>query len=201
MPEIALALYLVFLAVAFGWRSWRHYQRAGDLGFRGFAKRASAAERIVELGFVLVLVAFALLPIGSWLGMIPPIEWLDRPVPHAVGLVLAAAGIGITVLAQIQMGESWRIGVDGSEVTPLVRHGLFRHVRNPVFTGMLCAALGFVLLAPNQLVVATWLLMAGLIELQVRVVEEPHLLRTHGQAYEDWAREVGRFVPGVGRLP
>jgi protein-S-isoprenylcysteine O-methyltransferase Ste14 len=43
--------------------------------------------------------------------------------------------------------------------------------------------------------------MAGLIELQVRVVEEPHLLRTHGQAYEDWAREVGRFVPGVGRLP
>ena len=43
------------------------------------------------------------------------------------------------------------------------------------------------------------LLIAGL-EIQVRLVEEPHLIRTHGEAYLAWARGVGRFVPGLGRL-
>jgi protein-S-isoprenylcysteine O-methyltransferase Ste14 len=201
VPELALALYLVFLAVAFGWRSWLQWRRTGDLGFRGFSRRASAVERAAEVGFAVVIVAFGLLPIGSLLGMVPPIAWLDRPAPHALGAGLVVAGTALTVWAQIHMGESWRIGVDDSEVTPLVRHGLFAHVRNPIFTGMLCAGLGLVLLVPSQLAVATWLLMAATIELQVRVVEEPYLLRTHGQAYEDWAREVGRFLPGVGRMP
>ena len=201
MPELALALYLVFLAIAFGWRSWLQWRRTGDLGFRGLSRSASAVERVAELGFAVVIVAFGVLPIGSLLGLVPPITWLDRPVAHALGALLVAAGTAITVLAQLHMGESWRIGVDSTEVTALVRSGLFTRVRNPIYTGMLCAALGFVLLTPSQLAVATWLLMAAAIELQVRVVEEPYLLRTHGQAYEDWARAVGRFVPGVGRMP
>lgn len=39
------------------------------------------------------------------------------------------------------------------------------------------------------------------IELQVRVVEEPYLSATHGQAYGDYAARVGRFIPGVGVNP
>ena len=37
-------------------------------------------------------------------------------------------------------------------------------------------------------------------QVQVRLVEEPHLLRTHGEPYRAWASRVGRFVPRVGRL-
>jgi protein-S-isoprenylcysteine O-methyltransferase Ste14 len=38
------------------------------------------------------------------------------------------------------------------------------------------------------------------IQVQVRAVEEPYLLRVHGPAYADYAARVGRFLPGVGRL-
>jgi protein-S-isoprenylcysteine O-methyltransferase Ste14 len=38
------------------------------------------------------------------------------------------------------------------------------------------------------------------LEIQVRLVEEPHLLRAHGSAYGEYASRVGRFVPGLGRL-
>lgn len=38
------------------------------------------------------------------------------------------------------------------------------------------------------------------IEIQVRAVEEPYLKRTHGASYVSYAENVGRFVPGVGRL-
>jgi protein-S-isoprenylcysteine O-methyltransferase Ste14 len=36
------------------------------------------------------------------------------------------------------------------------------------------------------------------IELQVRFVEEPYLVRTHGESYRAYCRRVGRFVPGLG---
>ena len=38
------------------------------------------------------------------------------------------------------------------------------------------------------------------LEIQVRLVEEPYLLRQHGDAYRNYAARVGRFVPGLGRL-
>lgn len=37
------------------------------------------------------------------------------------------------------------------------------------------------------------------LELQVRFVEEPYLLRTHA-TYASYASRVGRFLPGLGRL-
>jgi protein-S-isoprenylcysteine O-methyltransferase Ste14 len=44
-----------------------------------------------------------------------------------------------------------------------------------------------------------FILLIATIEAQVRAVEEPYLLTTHGDAYRDYSASVGRFVPGVGR--
>jgi protein-S-isoprenylcysteine O-methyltransferase Ste14 len=200
VPEAALALYLLFLALAFGWRSWRQWRHTGDLGFRGFSGSAGPLERATGASFAIALVAIALLPLGRMHGIIESIPALDRPAAHRVGLLLACLGIGITVLAQVQMGRSWRIGVDASEVTDLVQHGLFGLVRNPIFSGMLFATLGLALLVPSAFSAATWLLLAATIELQVRCVEEPYLAATHGKRYRDYAARVGRFLPGLGRL-
>ncbi|WP_134119646.1 hypothetical protein [Kribbella kalugense] len=38
------------------------------------------------------------------------------------------------------------------------------------------------------------------IELQVRIIEEPHLIKLHGATYLDYSTRVGRFLPGIGRL-
>jgi protein-S-isoprenylcysteine O-methyltransferase Ste14 len=47
---------------------------------------------------------------------------------------------------------------------------------------------------------AALLLAVVAIEMQVRVVEEPYLRRTHGDAYTAYAARGGRFLPGIGRL-
>jgi protein-S-isoprenylcysteine O-methyltransferase Ste14 len=65
---------------------------------------------------------------------------------------------------------------------------------------MIPTVVGLVLLVPSVIAIAALgALLAGL-ELQVRVVEEPHLLRVHGDSYRDYAARVGRFVPGIGLL-
>ena len=105
-----------------------------------------------------------------------------------------------TLGAQFAMGESWRIGVDESEQTEMVTTGPFSIVRNPIFTAMVPTALGLALLVPNVVAIVGFVALVVALEIQVRLVEEPYLLRTHGDAYAQYARRVGRFVPLLGRL-
>jgi protein-S-isoprenylcysteine O-methyltransferase Ste14 len=73
-------------------------------------------------------------------------------------------------------------------------------VRNPIFSGLLFSGAGIAALLPNLTAIASFVALVVAIELQVRAVEEPYLLRTHGDAYRAYAGAVGRFVPGIGRL-
>ena len=72
--------------------------------------------------------------------------------------------------------------------------------RNPIYTFMVIAWLGFALLVPTWLSLASIPVGVVAFEVQVRLVEEPHLLRAHREAYREWASRVGRFVPGLGRI-
>jgi protein-S-isoprenylcysteine O-methyltransferase Ste14 len=65
---------------------------------------------------------------------------------------------------------------------------------------MIPAFVGIALLAPNPLTIAGALGVIAALELQTRRVEEPYLLRTHGERYAAYAARVGRFLPGIGRL-
>jgi protein-S-isoprenylcysteine O-methyltransferase Ste14 len=44
------------------------------------------------------------------------------------------------------------------------------------------------------------LALVAALGMQVRYVEEPYLMRTHGRRYLAYASRVGRFVPGLGKL-
>lgn len=198
MSAVALALYVAFVAVAFGWRSWIQYRRTGDAGFRVFSRSAPPFERIAGALFVVGAAGGFLAALADVLGWLPANP--ATAVGRRLGLALMVGGFALTVAAQLEMGDSWRIGVDPGERTGLVESGLFTRVRNPIFSGTLLAALGLMLAVPGFLSFAGFFVLAVAIEMQVRGTEEPYLLRTHGESYRAYARRVGRFVPGVGCL-
>ena len=117
-----------------------------------------------------------------------------------LGVVLVVVGIVLTLSAQVTMGASWRGDVDPDARTELVTTGPFAVVRNPIFTGTAMTAIGLALMVPNVFAVAMLVAFATAWEIQVRLVEEPYLLRVHGDAYRRYAARTGRFVPWVGRL-
>ena len=200
MTTLALVLYGVYLLLAFGLRTVIQLRRTGSTGFRGVGGRPGSAEWLAGVGFVVALVLGVAAPVLALADVVEPIDAIDTAGADTAGLVLAIAGIGATLVAQFAMGSSWRIGVDHDERTELVTTGPFALVRNPIFSAMIPTALGLVLLVPSWVAI---LGLAGLVvalELQVRVVEEPYLLRTHGRTYGEYAARVGRFVPGLGRL-
>jgi len=121
----------------------------------------------------------------------------DKPVAlvAAASVVVFAGGLVVVISAQTSMGASWRVGVDPNERTALVTGGLFRTVRNPIFTGM---ALCLAAIASSSMswiaATAVAVFIAGA-EVQVRLVEEPHLQRVHGPSFSAYMRHTGRFVP------
>ncbi|MFV0496296.1 methyltransferase family protein [Mycobacterium sp.] len=199
MPIAALVLYLIFVGLGFGWRSWVQYRRTGSTGFKGISGRPGSVEWWAGAGFVVAILAGPAAPLLQLLDVLRPATFLRGPGFQATGVVLAVAGIGATVYAQYDMGESWRIGVDPDETTALVRRGVFGLVRNPIFSAMLMFAVGATLMTPNPLALVTLAMLAATIELQVRFVEEPYLRTAHGRAYRDYCEAVGRFVPRIGR--
>jgi protein-S-isoprenylcysteine O-methyltransferase Ste14 len=200
VPAVAVTLFAVFALLGFGWRSWLQYRRTGSTGFRGISGRVGSAEWFAGAGFVVAMAAAFFAPVLQWAGVVSPLRFLEGPWIQLTGIALAVVGIAATVYAQIDMGASWRIGVDPSETTTLVRHGVFGMVRNPIFTAMLVFGLGIALVTPNAVALVGFALLVATIEVQVRVVEEPYLATKHGETYRDYAANVGRFVPAVGRL-
>ncbi|WP_045825004.1 methyltransferase family protein [Williamsia herbipolensis] len=199
MVVLAFVLYLVFGVLGFGWRSWQQHRRTGSSGFRGISGAPGSPEWLAGAGFVVALAAGVAAPVGQLLGWLTPLQVLDTTAIHVLGAVLAVTGIAATMYAQRDMGESWRVGVDATETTTLVRGGVFALVRNPIFTAMVLFAIGIAGMIPNPVALLAVALLLACIQVQVRVVEEPYLARCHGTPYREYTRTVGRFVPGLGR--
>lgn len=200
MPELALALLVLYLGLAFGLRTVIQIRRTGSSGFVGLRGAVGSPEWIGGVGFALAIMLGILGPVLAVAGVLGPVEVLDGRVGHAAGAVMTVFGIASTLLAQLAMGDSWRIGVDESERTELVTEGPFAIVRNPIFAAMLPTSLGLVLLVPNVVAIAGLVMLATALQVQTRIVEEPYLLATHGDAYARYAAGVGRFLPGLGFL-
>lgn len=200
MAVAALAVYGVWAALAFGLRTWVSWRTTGDTGLRMSGGRLGTLEWWARVLFVVALAVGLVAPVLDLVGAIERVPALDTDPVRVLGTVIAAAGVVGTLATQLAMGDSWRIGVDPDERTTLVTGGVFAVVRNPIFTAMAATAVGLALMVPNLVALAGLLVLALALELQVRGVEEPYLMGTHGEVYVRYAAGVGRFVPGVGRL-
>lgn len=111
--------------------------------------------------------------------------------------LLALTGAAVVIVAQVQMGRAWRVGVREGDAPLFVSHGLFRYSRNPIFVGMMLVGLS------AAIVSGTWWSWTALVifiascVVQVRI-EEAHLEASFGDAYRAFRRRVPRWL-GLAR--
>jgi protein-S-isoprenylcysteine O-methyltransferase Ste14 len=200
VDALALGAYAVYMALAFGLRTAIQLRRTGGSGFEGVSGRPGSAEWWAGVLFVVAIAVGIAAPVLALVDVVEPIGALDNGVVHVAGIALFGVGLAGTLAAQVAMGDSWRIGVDEQATTELVTSGPFAFVRNPIFAAMLPASAGLALMVPSVVAFGGLAALIVALELQVRVVEEPYLLRVHGDRYARYAARVGRFAPGVGRI-
>ncbi len=194
MPVLSLIL-LGVLAVSAGIQLVIQARRVGSSRVR-----IEGPAQIV--GTLLVTAAFAGVALGAILdltGALSPLDALDGAASRIAGIVLWILGAALARTAQLDMGPSWRIGVDDSEHPDLVTSGPFRLIRNPIYTGLFAMFAGWGLLDPTVVSMTGLPLAIAGFEVIVRALEEPYLLRLGGEPYLRYAERTGRFVPAIGR--
>src|SRR5437016_5168001 len=145
MALFALALCSVGVLLSFGLRPLLQQRRTGDSGLRGSPGAAGSWARRFLFGALL-------------LGILAPIAELTDLVPllsldglRWAGAAAAVVGIVARTAAQLDMGTSWRAGVDSAERTELVTTGLFRQTRNPIYAFAALFYGGLAMMVPNLL--------------------------------------------------
>ncbi len=121
------------------------------------------------------------------------IDFLDIGLLKFIGLKLMTLAMIWTIVAQNQMKNSWRIGIDNDMKTELVTSGLFSISRNPVFLGMIVSLVGLFFVTPNGVSLLFLILGYVLIQVQIRL-EEEFLYRQHGEKYLDYLIKVRRLI-------
>lgn len=194
MMRALLAGYTVFFAVAMVLPTVRVWKMTGHNPL--VLANDDSVEGIVGRMFKLLIAALAVYLVCGAVGLTEGIGRIVLPRPDlasAIGWTLIAVSIAWVVLAQFQMGRSWRVGIDHAVPTELVAKGLFRISRNPIFLGMIVQLIGLTLVQTDAVTLSILLAAFVLISVQIRI-EEAHLTELHGQVYADYRARVRRWL-------
>ncbi|MCL4692915.1 MAG: isoprenylcysteine carboxylmethyltransferase family protein [Candidatus Hydrogenedentes bacterium] len=152
---------------------------------------------------------FALLVPGTVAGLIP--YWIAssfaRKVPawyvpwSSVGWIPIL--LGLIVLTWCAMDFARKGQGTPAPIDPpkyLVVRGLYHYVRNPMYVGVLSILLGEWLVAPSIPLLLYAIVVGSMFHEFVVLYEEPALRKKFGTAYEDYCRQVNRWLPRLRHL-
>jgi protein-S-isoprenylcysteine O-methyltransferase Ste14 len=110
-----------------------------------------------------------------------------------VGAALTAASIVVVATSYLEMGASWRIGIDERVPGALVTSGLFRRSRNPIFLAADLFIAGSFLVSPTLSGLIYLVLTPAVLHAQIKR-EEAFLESAHGQQYTAYAAATPRYL-------
>ncbi|HEY8912928.1 methyltransferase family protein [Lacisediminihabitans sp.] len=151
--------------------------------------RRALAFGLVFAQFVL-LAALVFVPHGT--------VWPVNGLIVAATVVLGATGVLLAGLGLVGLGPALTASPIPRENAPFVTGGVYGLVRNPIYTGLIAGGAGLVLLGASVWHIVAWVLLVLLLSSKTRW-EERMLLAEHPE-FAEYARRVGRFLPGIGRL-
>lgn len=190
------ACLLAYLLTTVVWRSYVVWKktRINPFAFKNSDTAHDFVGRVFKLTFALlvgVVLIYALSPAAY--AYLAPIRWLEHALLQWIGVAFLLISLVWIIIAQAQMGEAWRIGVDAEHRTPLVQTGIFRISRNPIYIGVLITLSGLFLIIPNALTLLILVIGLVLIGVQIRL-EEEHLGKLYSTEYAEYCRSVRRWL-------
>jgi protein-S-isoprenylcysteine O-methyltransferase Ste14 len=153
----------------------------------GWGERAQHGILVI-LGFWLM---FADLKDWGWLNyrLVPNV-----PAVWAAGLLLTAIGVGISIWARLTLGSNWSGMVTLKNDHVLVRNGLYRWIRHPIYTGILLGMVGSAMIRGHLSGwIGTGVVLAAFYFKARR--EERFLREEFGAGFEEHSRQTGMFLP------
>ncbi|HUL32548.1 MAG TPA: isoprenylcysteine carboxylmethyltransferase family protein [Candidatus Eisenbacteria bacterium] len=154
-------------------------------------QQESPLERLQHV--IPVLLAFWLLFEGTWKALNTRVSGNSQSVLW-LGLVLTALGVGISIWARLSLGANWSGMVTLKQGHELIRKGLYRWIRHPIYTGILLGFIGTALIKGH---LRGWLGFGVLLlSFYFKARREERFLRQEfGEGFEEHLRHTGMFLP------
>jgi protein-S-isoprenylcysteine O-methyltransferase Ste14 len=110
-----------------------------------------------------------------------------------VGLAVCVAGFGLAIWARLCLGRNWGMPMTIRARPKLIRHGPYRVVRHPIYSGLLLALVGSALASGSGWLVA--ILAGGAYFVFSLRVEEADMVAGFPDEYPEYMRHTKRLIP------
>jgi protein-S-isoprenylcysteine O-methyltransferase Ste14 len=158
------------------------------------AKRAAQSRMGQLVGFRLAAVVIVYLAIRF--GVLKGHHAIvSSPVLQGVGMALFLIGLALAVWARVHLGRNWGTPMSEKVDAELVTSGPYRYVRNPIYSGIILAAIGTAVAISWYWLIAVALTAAYFI--YSATVEEHIMERLFPSTYPDYRRSTKMLIPFV----
>jgi protein-S-isoprenylcysteine O-methyltransferase Ste14 len=190
-------------------RPWNIVFLAGFVvycGIRGvFKRRAEGSEKVVRQFDVLEKILLVGVGVGS---LLPPVLYLFTPwlafadyrLPAAApwcGTMVMMLALWLFYRSHADLGQNWSVTLEVRKGHQLVRHGVYRLIRHPMYASILLWDVAQGLFLQNWL--AGWgaLVTFAVLYLVRTPREERMMCEFFGQEYRDYMQQTGQLCPGL----
>ena len=141
-------------------------------------------------------------------GFLVPLIWVVSPVfsfadnslrpwPFGAGVVCLAGGLWWFHRSHSDLGLYWSVTLELRENHRLITHGVYRHVRHPMYAALFLYSIGQALVVPNWVVGPSYLVAFGILFTLRIGGEERMMLETFGDEYAAYMARTKLLVPGI----
>ncbi len=186
---------LVWFAGLVGWYIIRHpfKRKAKKIGVRKslFDWRERSLLGIGLLGLFVVPAIYVLTGFPASLDrpFVPAIAWL--------GLVPLGGALWLFRRSHVDLGRNWSITLQVREQHVLVKTGVYRLIRHPMYTSFFLLGFAQMLLLPNWLAGLSGVAGAGILFAFRVLREERMMLESFGEEYRAYMTQTKRIVPWI----
>ena len=175
------------------WIVFCAYWAVGALRTRRTVSQESLASRFRFL--FLEILGYGLLFSGAaGIGVLGHRVFHRTHTAAVAGVVLTWVGIALALWARWHLGQYWSARITLKEDHRLIRTGPYAHLRHPIYSGLILAAIG------GALAIDKWRCIAGVVFILLgywmKAKKEEALLAVQfGEAFQEHCRHAGFLIP------
>jgi protein-S-isoprenylcysteine O-methyltransferase Ste14 len=170
-----------------------------------YARKARRTATVRAVGWTRERVLLAVAAAGLFL---VPMIWIATGWPAALdyGLSYPAVALGALVYlvslwlfrrSHKDLGRQWSASLEIRDSHRIVRGGVYRLIRHPMYASFWLWALAQALLLPNAMAAVSGLVAIGILFFTRIDHEERMLIDAFGDDYRAYMRETKRIIPGI----
>jgi protein-S-isoprenylcysteine O-methyltransferase Ste14 len=183
--------WIFYILSAAGWVLFSAYWEIAAKSAAAAKSSESRLSRGVHVFLVNVALLLEFVPVRGFGRYLPASSLI-----MAAGVAVEAVGILLAVWARIHLGRNWSGAIAIKVEHQLIRSGPYRHLRHPIYTGLLLMYIGPAIVSGERHALIGVVMAAFAYWRKIRL-EEAALDGAFGADYEAYRRSTWALVPGL----